>query len=451
MEKPIHRFSARFWLPKRKLADSRGSLLLDSSVCPATQLPLPIRHAENRTIPHQFDQSGALILKTTQVAIVGGGPAGMLLSHILSQVGIHCVVVERRSAHYVQQRIRAGLLEFAPVELLRNVGLGGRMEREGQLHDGSLIVFAGRDEIKIDTRKFAGKPMMAYGQTALTEDLYRANEQSEAILLDECDRVEIQDTATPQPKLTISRHGRTQTLACEYVAGCDGFHGVSRHSMPSSLVSTFERAYPFGWLGVLAKTRPLPLVTYANHARGFALASMRSAELSRLYIQCPTKTNLDDWSAERFFDELRRRFPPSIADQIHLGPVIEKSFAPLRSFVIEPMSHGRLFLVGDAAHIVPPTGAKGLNLAIADVHYLSEALVAHYREQDDSLLESYSATALDRVWKTQRFSWWMTRLLHRFPDDTDLDQRLREAELDYIRGSEHALGSMAEQYVGMPF
>jgi len=390
---------------------------------------------------------------TTQVAIIGGGPAGMLLSHILSRADIDNIVVERQSRDYVQKRIRAGVLESGSVELLRRAGLGERMDELGKSHNGSIIVFAGRDQINVDTRKFTGKSMMAYGQTSLTEDLYRMHADSTAMLFDRCENVEITglDPDAGHAEVYFVQDDQTHRIKADFVAGCDGFHGVSRGAIPHAVAKQHEISYPFAWLGIMAETAPLPDITYANHPRGFALASMRNPMLSRYYIQCSLETDVAAWPDDRFWEELKSRFPPEFARQIDTGPSIEKSIAPLRSFVIEPMSWGRLFLAGDAAHIVPPTGAKGLNLAIADIHYLSEALLTHYRDGNSGALRDYSDKALARVWRTQRFSAWMTRLLHRFPDDSEFDQRLREVELDYIRTSEHALASMAEQYVGLPY
>ncbi len=387
----------------------------------------------------------------TQVAIIGGGPAGMLLSHILRLADIDSIVLERQSSAYVQKRIRAGLLEYGTVELLREVGLGERMDAEGKSHDGSVIVFAGREQIMVDTARFTGKPMMAYGQTSITEDLYSAHSQNNGRFFELAADIELLDVDSNRPQVRFSHDGQTQQLSCDFIAGCDGFHGVSRHAIPASIAQVHEHAYPFGWLGIMAETPPLEHVTYANHPRGFALASMRNPLLSRYYIQCALDTNLEDWPDDRFWEELKSRFPPQFANAIATGASIEKSIAPLRSYVIEPMAFGRLFLAGDAAHIVPPTGAKGLNLAIADVRYLSQALIRHYRDNDEDGLREYSDTALNRVWRTQRFSWWMTKLLHRFPDDSEFEQRLREVELEYIRTSEFALGAMAEQYVGLPF
>ncbi|MEX2453354.1 MAG: 4-hydroxybenzoate 3-monooxygenase [Rhodospirillaceae bacterium] len=385
------------------------------------------------------------------MAIIGGGPAGLMLSHMLDRDGIDSVVLERRSRAYVLERVRAGVLEAGSVDLLRSVGLGGRMDREGTVHDGSYIVWAGSRKLLIDTRKYTGKPMMAYGQTAITEDLYEARDRAGGRIVDEAENVRLHDLDGASPWVTYEKDGGERRVDCDFVAGCDGFHGVSRQSIPASVLRTFEKSYPFGWLGILSETRPLGNIIYANHERGFALASMRRERLSRYYIQCSLDTKLEDWPDDRFWEEFKARFPKDMADAVETGPCIEKSIAPLRSFVAEPMRYGRLFLAGDAAHIVPPTGAKGLNLAFSDVFYLSRALEGHYRRSDDAYLDSYSDMALRRVWNAVRLSWQMTRLLHRFPEDTAFDQRMREGELDYIASSDHALGSLAEQYVGLPY
>jgi p-hydroxybenzoate 3-monooxygenase len=387
----------------------------------------------------------------TKVAIIGGGPAGLLLSHILELHKVGSIVLERRPRAYVLQRIRAGVLEPHSVRILRDIGLGERMYRDGQEHDGSAIVWGDNQRLLIDTRRFTGQPMMAYGQTALTEDLYAARDRKGGQIIDTADNVQLYDLTTDQPFVTYGKHGTTHRIDCDFVAGCDGQHGISRQSIPPSVQRTYEKSYPFGWLGVMAIAPPLPDITYANHARGFALASMRSPTLSRYYVQCDLDTKLDDWSDDRFWQELKARYPANLAAQITSGQVIEKSIAPLRSFVAEPMRYGRLFLAGDAAHIVPPTGAKGLNLAISDVFYLSRALFGFYANGRTDYLESYSAMALRRVWNAVRLSWWLTNLLHRFPQDTPFDQRMRETELDYLARSTHAQASLAEQYAGLPF
>ncbi len=387
----------------------------------------------------------------TRVAIVGGGPAGLMLGQLLELHGIDSIVLERRSRAYVLERIRAGVLEAGSVELLRSIGLGERMDREGSVHDGSWIVWGGDRRLLINTRRFTGKPMMAYGQTAITEDLYAARDRTGGVTVDEAENVALHDIESDAPFVTYEKDGATHRVDCDFIAGCDGFHGVSRHAIPKSVTRTFEKSYPFGWLGILSETRPLGSIIYANHERGFALASMRTERLSRYYVQCALDTKIEDWPDDRFWDEFRARFPKDMADKVETGPSIEKSIAPLRSFVAEPMRWGRLFLAGDAAHIVPPTGAKGLNLAFSDVYYLSRALDRHYNAGDDKYLESYSDMALRRVWNAVRLSWQLTQLLHRFPTDTPFDQRMREGELDFIARSDYALGALAEQYVGLPY
>jgi p-hydroxybenzoate 3-monooxygenase len=387
----------------------------------------------------------------TQVAIIGGGPAGLLLSHILDRNGIDSIVLERQSRAHVLARIRAGVLEAGTVALLRDVGLGARMDLEGQPHDSVSIAWAGRARFQIDTKKYTGKAMMAYGQTAMTEDLYAARDAAGGTVIDEADDVRLHDLTANRPFLTYEKDGTSHRVDCDYVAGCDGYHGVSRQSIPASMLRTFEKSYPFGWLGIMSETPPYRDLCYCYHDRGFALASMRTPMLSRYYIQCDPGARLEDWPDERFWEEFKARCPQDMADEIVTGPSIEKSIAPLRSFVAEPMRYGRLFLAGDAAHIVPPTGAKGLNLAVSDVFYLSRALAHAYQRGDTSHLDRYSDTALRRVWAAERLSWWLTNLLHRFPDDTPFDLRTRENQFDYLVASEHAQASLAEQYVGLPF
>ena len=387
----------------------------------------------------------------TQVGIIGGGPAGLLLSQILHRNGVESVVLERRSREYVLGRIRAGVLEWGSVEVLRNAGVGERLDREGRIHDGSRIAWAGRRQLFIDTRKYAGRPMVAYGQTQITEDLYAARDAMGGGVIDEAEEVTPHGVDTGAPWLTWRKDDREHRVDCDFIAGCDGFHGVSRQAIPPAVLRTHEKVYPFGWLGILSRTPPLDDIVYAAHDRGFALASQRSPALSRYYVQCSLDDRLESWPDERFWEELKARFPGEIAERIVTGPSIEKSIAPLRSFVAEPMRHGRLFLAGDAAHIVPPTGAKGLNLAISDVHYLSRALIEFYATGSARCLDEYSDTALGRVWGAARFSWWLTMLLHRFPGQTAFDRRMQEAELDYIASSEHARRVMCEQYAGLPF
>ena len=387
----------------------------------------------------------------TQVAIIGGGPAGLLLSHILDRNGVDSIVLERQSRTYVLERIRAGVLEDGTVRLLREVGLGERMDCEGHPHDGSAIAWEGRPRFFIDTKRFTGKQLMTYGQTSLTEDLYAARDAAGGKVIDEASNVRLHELTSQQPFVTYAKNGLVQRIECDYVAGCDGFHGVSRTSIPAAALKTYEKGYPFGWLGIMSETPPFPDMVYCYHHRGFALASMRKPMLSRYYIQCDLDTKLEDWPDERFWHEFKARCPLDMAERIVVGPSIEKSIAPLRSFVAEPMRYGRLFLAGDAAHIVPPTGAKGLNLAVSDVFYLSRALIEAYRTGNSSYLDRYSDMALRRVWSSARVSWWLTMLLHRFPDETAFEQQMRLNQFDYLHASEHAQASLAEQYAGLPF
>jgi p-hydroxybenzoate 3-monooxygenase len=387
----------------------------------------------------------------TQVAIIGAGPAGLLLSHMLCLEGIDSIVIERQTKEHILQRIRAGVLEHGTVQLLREVGLGTRMDSEGHVHDGTYIAWQNRRLFLIDTKKYTGKQMMAYGQTAITEDLFRVRETAGAQIIYEVQNVTLEGLDTTTPKIQFVRQGETFNIECDFVAGCDGFQGVARRAVPASVLRTFERVYPFGWLGIVSETPPLKDIVYAHHERGFALASQRTPMLSRYYIQCPLETDLKDWSDDRFWTELKRRFPPALAKEIVTGPSIEKSIAPSRSFVAEPMQYGRLFLAGDASHIVPPTGAKGLNLAVSDVYYLQRALVQHFRKRDSDYLDTYSETALRRVWGAERLSWWLTILLHTFPNRDDFDTRINQNEFDYLCSSECAQASLAEQYIGAPY
>jgi p-hydroxybenzoate 3-monooxygenase len=390
--------------------------------------------------------------RRTQVGIIGGGPSGLLLSQLLHLKGIDNVVLEKHTREYVLARIRAGVLEQGFAALMREAQVGERMDRECQVHDGFFIAHGGVKH-RIDLKALAdGKGVVVYGQTELTRDLYEARERLGGVVVHNAEGVKPHQLETEHPYLTYEHEGESVRLDCDYIVGCDGYHGVSRQSIPPHRLRTFERIFPFGWLGVLTRTPPvLPELMYASHERGFALCSMRSSTLSRYYVQVPLTDSVEDWSDERFFDELKQRLPPDVASALVTGPSIEKSIAPLRSFVAEPMRYGQLFLAGDAAHIVPPTGARGLNTAGSDVYYLYRAFVDHYSRGDDSGLETYSDRALARVWKGQRFSWWMTTMLHRFPDNSPYDQRLQEPELAYLFSSQHALASLAENYHGMPF
>ena len=387
----------------------------------------------------------------TQVAIIGGGPSGLLLSQLLHTKGIDSVVLERRSRDYVLSRIRAGVLETGFVDLMKQAGAAGRMEREGFVHDGTQIAFDG-DMFRIDFRKLIDRTVMVYGQTEVTRDLYEARDAAGGTVLHECSAVNPRDLDTDAPYVTFLKDGKVHRLDCDFVAGCDGFHGPSRQAIPTDIRREYERTYPFGWLGILSETPPVDHeLIYANSSRGFALCSMRNDNLSRYYIQCDLSDTPDDWTDDAFWDELKRRIPEKAADKLVTGPSIEKSIAPLRSFVCEPMRWGRLFLAGDAAHIVPPTGAKGLNTAASDIHYLFHGFDRHYNDGDSEGLDLYSEKALARIWKTQRFSWWMTTQLHRFPDQTEFDLRVQQAELAFLRENEAAQRALAENYTGMPY
>jgi p-hydroxybenzoate 3-monooxygenase len=387
----------------------------------------------------------------TKVAIIGAGPAGLLLGQLLNSYGIDNVILERQSADYVLGRIRAGLLEEGTVRLLDEVGAGHRARQEGLLHDGIELAFGGTRH-RIDMKALTGKTVMIYGQTEVTLDLMNARQAAGLTTVYQAADVTPLDFETDHPRVTYKKDGVTHEIDCDFIAGCDGFHGVSRASVKPTEIETFERVYPFGWLGILSETPPVSHeLIYSNHARGFALCTMRSMHRSRYYVQCSLDDHIDQWPDDRFWDELKRRIDQKAADQLVTGPSIEKSIAPLRSFVAEPMRFGRMFLAGDAAHIVPPTGAKGLNLAASDAHYLATALREYYDEKSSDGIDDYSTTALARVWKAVRFSWWMTSMLHKFPDTGTIGARIQLAELDYVCSSKAAMTSLAENYVGLPF
>ena len=388
----------------------------------------------------------------TQVAIIGAGPSGLLLGQLLSRQGIDNVILERKSGEYVLSRIRAGVLEQGMVDLLYEAGVAERMEAEGLPRDGFELAFDNR-RVRVDLEMLTGgSKVMVYGQTEVTRDLMEAREACGGKTVYEVDNVRLHDLESDAPWVTFEKDDETVRLDCDYVAGCDGFHGVSRQSIPEERIKTFEKVYPFGWLGILSDTPPVSdELIYARHERGFSLCSMRSETRSRYYIQVPLDEKVEAWSDERFWEELKHRLPDEVAAKLVTGPSIEKSIAPLRSFVVEPMQHGRLFLVGDAAHIVPPTGAKGLNLAASDVNTLYRLLLKVFKEGRTDLIPRYSETCLKRIWKAERFSWWMTSMLHKFSDEADFATRMQQAELDYVTSSEAGLTTIAENYVGLPY
>ena len=386
-----------------------------------------------------------------QVAIIGAGPAGLLLGALLHRAGIDAVVIEQRSAQYVLGRIRAGVLEQGTVDLMDEAGVGQRMHAQGLVHGGFELGYRNSHH-RIDLHALTGgKNVMVYGQTEVTRDLMDARASAGAKTVYEAQEVALHGFDGERPRVTYRKDGATVQVHCDFIAGCDGFHGASRASVPPAALRTFEKIYPFGWLGVLSDTPPVAHeLIYSNHARGFALCSMRSATRSRYYVQCALDDKVENWSDDAFWDELRRRLDPTVAETMVTGPSIEKSIAPLRSFVAEPMRFGRLFLAGDAAHIVPPTGAKGLNLAASDVHHLSRGLIEHYRDHSDAGMDAYSDRCLRRVWNAVRFSWWFTSLMHKFPDGGAFAQKVQEAEIGYLLGSVAASTSLAENYVGLP-
>ncbi|MDE2579649.1 MAG: 4-hydroxybenzoate 3-monooxygenase [Hyphomicrobiales bacterium] len=388
----------------------------------------------------------------TQVCIIGGGPSGLLLSQLLHLKGVDTILLEKHSREHVLSRIRAGVLEHGFAALMREAECGERMDREGEIHEGFFIAHDGKLD-RVDLHKYSGgSSVVVYGQTELTRDLYEARERMKGQVIHNVEDVTLHDLKSDAPFVTYRDGDKIVRIDCDYVIGADGFHGVSRKSIPKDVLREYEKVYPFGWLGVLSRTKPVsPELIYAKHERGFALCSLRSQVLSRYYIQVPLSDTVDEWSDAAFWEELKRRLPSEVSAKLVTGPSIEKSIAPLRSFVAEPMRYGRLFLAGDAAHIVPPTGARGLNSAASDIYYLYHALIDHYRKNDDAGLDAYSQKALARVWKAQRFSWWMTTLLHSFPSNIPYDNKLQETDLAYLLSSERALGSLAENYVGLPF
>ena len=384
-----------------------------------------------------------------QVAIVGAGPSGLLLGRLLDLAGVSFVILERQTRAYVEARIRAGVLEQGSVDLLDQAGVGGRMHREGLVHEGVELAFSDR-RTRIDFKGLTGGVVTIYGQTEITKDLNEAHARAGSQVLYECEDVSLHDLERPAPRVRFVHDDEINELGCEIVAGCDGYHGVTRQCIPATQRREFERIYPFGWLGVLSDTPPISdELIYANHERGFALCSMRSMQRSRYYIQVGVEERIEDWPDERFWEELKARLPDDAVENLVTGPSIEKSIAPLRSFVAEPMCHGNLYLAGDAAHIVPPTGAKGLNLAIADVQVLAQALIEYFKSGDAGRLDSYSDTCLGRIWKAERFSWWLTSITHRLSDEPFV-RRLQLAELEYLTRSAAAMTSMAENYVGLP-
>ena len=387
----------------------------------------------------------------TKVVIIGGGPSGLLLSRLLSLDGIDNIVLEKQSKSHVIGRIRAGVLESGTTKMLQKAGVSGRLNKEGFVHDGIQLSFKNHG-FRIDLKKLTNKHVTVYGQTEVTKDLYEKIEKENNNIINNVDYVLPQDLDQKNPFVTFKKDGVENKIKCDFVAGCDGYHGISRQVIPQNLTKIYEKVYPFGWLGILSETPPVSdELIYANHGNGFALASMRNSNLSRYYIQTPITDKIENWTDKKFWEQLKKRLPTHAADTLITGESIEKSIAPLRSFVCEPMSWQKLFLVGDAAHIVPPTGAKGLNLAVSDVHYLYNGLKKHYLFNIDNDLKLYSQIALSRVWKAIRFSWWMTTTFHKFPEQTDFDQCIQDSELAYLENSIASQTVLAENYVGLPF
>lgn len=388
----------------------------------------------------------------TQVAIIGGGPAGLLLGQILSRQGIDAILIERQSPEYVLTRIRAGILEQGTVNMLNEAGVGTRLMQEGIPHEGLELGYE-NETLRLDLPYLTnGKTVTAYGQTEITKDMMDARTAANLTSYYSASDVTLHDYDSASPSVRFKHNGMSVEIECDFIAGCDGYHGVCRQSVPKDSIREFERVYPFGWIGLLADTPPVSeIIVYSNHEDGFLLCSMRSHTRSRYYLQCSLNDHVDEWTDARFWGEFSRRLPPHLAHKLVTGPSIEKSIAPLRSFVAEPLRFGRLFLAGDAGHIVPPTGAKGLNLAASDIHYLSNALIEYYHERSSAGIDDYSRKALNRIWKTERFSWWLTTLLHRFPDQSGFEQKIQRADFEYLMSSENAQRALAENYVGLAF
>ena len=387
----------------------------------------------------------------TQVCIIGGGPSGLLLSQLLYKIGVDSIILERQTREHVLSRIRAGILEQGTCKLMEEAGVGERLKKEGFVHNGTLISY-GQKTFRIDFTKQTNTPVIVYGQTEVTRDLYAAREKADGKIEFKVENVGLNELKSKKPFVTYEIAGQSKHIDCDFIAGCDGFRGVSRKSIPKDARKEYEKVYPFGWLGLLSQTPPVNHeLIYSNSDRGFALCSMRNENLSRYYLQCPLDDKVEDWSDEAFWEELKKRIPEETADKLITGASIEKSIAPLRSFVTEPMRWGALFLCGDSAHIVPPTGAKGLNTAVSDIYYLYKGLKQFYEESDTYGIDGYSQKALSRVWKVERFSWWFSMLMHQLPNQSEFDQKIQIAELEFLADNEAAQKAMAENYVGLPY